>query len=320
MAENRAARPQDFESAGRKAKGSNGSGRDCPFCEGHEHHTPGEIAAVREPNSVIDRTGWRVRVVPNKFPALEMEGDPGRQSDGLYDTMHGVGAHEVIIESPRHISSTSELSEAELAEVLCVYRDRLVELKKDHRLAYGMVFKNVGHSAGASMEHLHSQLIATPIVPINVWEEMTGSLEFYNYRGSCVYCDIISRELDSKKRIVFETSEFVALCPFASRFAFETWILPKNHSSRYENIDSASAGQLSGVLKGVIEKLEKVLDQPAYNYIIHTAPFDTNEVGHYHWHIEIMPRTSKVAGFEWGTGFYINPVSPEAAAMALRGE
>ncbi|MEA1950663.1 MAG: galactose-1-phosphate uridylyltransferase, partial [Planctomycetota bacterium] len=238
VAENRAARPQDFESAGRKA-----NGRDCPFCEGHEHHTPGEIAAIREPNSAADRTGWRVRVVPNKFPALESQGELARQSDGLYDMMHGVGAHEVIIESPRHISSTSELSESELAEVLCVYRDRLIVLKKDHRLAYGMVFKNVGPGAGASLEHLHSQLIATPIVPINVWEEMTGSLEFYNYRGSCIYCDIISRELASKKRIVFETSAFVALCPFASRFAFETWILPKTHCSRYENIDTAAAGE-----------------------------------------------------------------------------
>ena len=318
VAENRAARPQDFESeaqdAGRKA-----NGRICPFCEGNEQHTPAEIAAVREPNSVVDRTGWRVRVVPNKFPALETEGELDRKSDGLYDMMQGVGAHEVIIESPRHIFSTSELSETELAEVLCIYRDRLVELKKDRRLAYGMVFKNVGQAAGASLEHLHSQLIATPIVPINVWEEMTGSLEFYNYRGCCVYCDMIRRELEEKKRIVLETSEFVALSPFASRFAYETWILPKIHSSRYENVDSTVAAELSGVLKVVIEKLENVLEKPAYNYIIHTAPFDTNEVGHYHWHIEIMPRVSKAAGFEWGTGFYINPVPPENAAAVLRG-
>ncbi len=314
VAANRAARPQDFEPAELKAKNS-----PCPFCEGNEHHTPGEIAAVREPNSVVDRTGWRVRVVPNKYPALESEGEWVRKSDGLYDMMDGVGVHEVIIESPRHICSTSELSETELAEVLCVYRDRLVELKQDHRLAYGMVFKNVGQAAGASLEHLHAQLIATPIVPINVWEEMTGSLEFYNYRGRCVYCDMIGRELEQKKRIVFETSEFVALCPFASRFAYETWILPKTHSSRYENIDSAAAGELSGMLKGVIEMLENVLEKPAYNYIIHTAPFDTNEAGHYHWHIEIMPRTSKAAGFEWGTGFYINPVPPEEATTALRG-
>ena len=313
VAENRASRPQDFESAGWK-----GNGGFCPFCEGNERHTPGEIAAVREPNTAADRKGWRVRVVPNKFPALEIEGDLDRRCDGLYEMMQGIGAHEVIIESPRHISSTSELSETELGEVLCVYRDRLVELKKDRRLAYGMVFKNVGPSAGASLEHLHSQLIATPIVPINVWEEMTGSLEFYNYRGRCVYCDMIRRELDCKKRIVFETSEFVAFCPFASRFAFETWILPKTHCSRYENIDTAGAAELSGVLKGVIERLEKALDEPAYNYIIHTAPFDTDEVGHYHWHIEIMPRINKAAGFEWGTGFYINPVAPEDAATALR--
>jgi UDPglucose--hexose-1-phosphate uridylyltransferase len=294
------------------------NGGICPFCEGNEHHTPGEISAIREPDSEANRKGWRVRVIPNKFPALEIEGDLGRQSDGLYDMMQGIGAHEVIIESPRHLSSTSELSEAEFSEVLCVYRNRLVELKKDHRLAYGMIFKNVGPSAGASLEHLHSQLIATPIVPINVWEEMTGSLEFYNYRGRCVYCDILQRELANKKRIILETSEFVALCPFASRFAFETWILPKTHSSRYENIDNAGTTELAGVLKKVIKKLEDVLEQPAYNYIIHTSPFDSSEVGHYHWHIEIMPRINKAAGFEWGTGFYINPVPPEDAATALR--
>ena len=316
IAEGRAERPNDFETSQRQ---------DCPFCEGNEDATPSEVIARREPGTEPNGAGWSVRVVPNKFPALEIEeggdGHPdARCRAPLYRTMPGIGVHEVIIESPRHISSTSELSESELAEVLCIYRDRLVELKKDQRLAYGMVFKNVGPGAGASLEHLHSQLIATPIVPINVWEEMTGSLEFYNYRGSCVYCDIIHRELASKKRIVFETTEYVALCPFASRFAFEVWILPKTHCSRYENLDSVAAGELSGVLKRVIEKLENALEGPAYNYIIHTAPFDTDEVGHYHWHIEIMPRITKTAGFEWGTGFYINPVPPEDAAKVLRGD
>lgn len=313
VAENRARRPHDFEHGPRKRKG-----RFCPFCEGNEAHTPAEILALREPNSEPNRKGWRVRVVGNKFPALEIEGDLRERDDGLYDTMPGIGAHEVIIESPRHIASTSELAEAALGEVLCVYRDRLLDLRKDRRLAYGMVFKNVGPAAGASLEHLHSQLIATPIVPINVWEEMDGSLKFYNYRGRCVYCEMIGRELECEKRIVFETPGFVAFCPFASRFAFETWILPKTHSSRYESTDGAGLKELSVVLKKVIEKLETALEKPAYNYIIHTAPFDTDEVGHYHWHIEIMPRITKVAGFEWGTGFYINPAAPESAAAALR--
>jgi UDPglucose--hexose-1-phosphate uridylyltransferase len=313
VAKSRAKRPHDFDSTPHMRRGS-----FCPFCEGHEDKTPDEIIAYRNPGSQRNREGWRVRVVPNKFPALEIEGDLNKRGEGIYDMMRGVGAHEVIIESPKHLVSTSQLSEEQLREVLWVYRDRLVDLKKDPRLVYGMIFKNVGAAAGASLEHTHSQLIVTPIVPINVWEEMTGSLEFYNYRGRCVYCDMIQQELATEKRIVIDTPGFVAFCPFASRFPFETWVLPKVHSSHYENIQKNSADELSGVIRQVIAKIEAALDQPAYNYIIHTAPFDTQELGHYHWHIEIMPSLTKAAGFEWGTGFYINPVPPEEAAAFLR--
>jgi len=147
---------------------------------------------------------------------------------------------------------------------------------------------------------------------------MTGSLEFYNYRGRCVYCDIVQQELATEKRIVMDFPSFVAFCPFASRFPFETWILPKNHASHFENIQKNEVEELSSVMRQVIIKIEAALDQPAYNYIIHTAPFDTQELSHYHWHIEIMPSITKTAGFEWGTGFYINPVPPEDAAAFLR--
>ncbi len=196
----RAKRPHDFDSTPQRQKG-----RFCPFCEGNEDKTPGEIIAYRKPGSQRNREGWRVRVVPNKFPALEIEGQLNKRGEGIYDMMRGVGAHEVIIESPKHLVSTSELTEEQLREVFWVYRDRLVDLKKDPRLVYGMIFKNVGAAAGASLEHTHSQLIVTPIVPINVWEEMTGSLEFYNYRGRCVYCDMIQQELATEKRIVLDT-------------------------------------------------------------------------------------------------------------------
>ena len=313
VAKSRAKRPHDFESSPRLRVG-----RFCPFCEGNEDKTPGEIIAYRNPGSHRNRQGWRVRVVPNKFPALEIEGDLNKRGEGIYDMMRGVGAHEVIIETPKHLISTSQLTEEQLREVLWVYRDRLVDLKKDPRLVYGMIFKNVGAAAGASLEHSHSQLIVTPIVPINVWEEMTGSLEFYNYRGRCVYCDMIQQEMATEKRVVVDTPGFIAFCPFASRFPFETWVLPKVHSSHYENIQKNGVDELSGVMRQVIAKIEAALDQPAYNYIIHTAPFDTQELGHYHWHIEIMPSLTKAAGFEWGTGFYINPVTPEEAAAFLR--
>lgn len=313
VAKSRARRPHDFDTSPVRRPSA-----FCPFCEGQEDKTPPEILAYRRPGTAPNGPGWRLRVVPNKFPALEIEGDLNKRGEGIYDMMRGVGAHEVIIESPRHLISTAELSEPELQEVLWAYRDRLTDLKRDRRLVYGMVFKNVGAAAGASLEHTHSQLIVTPIVPINVWEEMTGSLEFFNYRGRCVYCDMIQQELATEKRLVHDSPTFVAFCPFASRFPFETWILPKVHSSHFENIQPAGVEDLASILRTVIMKIEAALDRPAYNYILHTAPFDTHELPHYHWHIEIMPSLTRPAGFEWGSGFYINPVPPEEAARFLR--
>ena len=289
----------------------------CPLCPGNEAQTPSEILAYRAAGGAPNTSGWSLRVVPNKFPALQIEGSLDRRGEGLYDKMNGVGAHEVILECPFHEVSMANLSEDNIREILWVYRDRLVDLKKDPRLVYGMVFKNVGAAAGASLEHSHSQLIVTPIVPINVWEEMTGSLEFYNYRGRCIYCDMIHQELSAEKRVVLDTASFLSFCPYAGRFPFETWIVPKNHNSHYENIQKNEIEELGTVLKTILLKLETALDKPAYNYIIHTSPFDTQALPHYHWHIEVIPRLTRVAGFEWGTGFYINPVPPEQAAAFL---
>jgi UDPglucose--hexose-1-phosphate uridylyltransferase len=314
IAHERAKRPHDFSGEAQLQA----EGGLCPFCEGQEDKTPPEIVAYRERGTRPNGPGWRVRVVPNKFPALKIEGNLNKRGEGIYDKMAGVGAHEVIIESPQHRISLAELPEDNIREVLWVYRDRLVDLKKDSRLVHGMLFKNVGSAAGASLEHTHSQLIVTPIVPISVWEEMTGSLEFFNYRGRCIYCDMVQQELATEKRIVLDTSHFTAFCPYASRFPFETWIVPKTHSSHFENIPKQGVDDLATVLKQVLGKLETALDNPAYNYIIHTSPFDHQELPHYHWHIEVIPRLSKVAGFEWGSGFYINPVPPEDAAAFLR--
>jgi UDPglucose--hexose-1-phosphate uridylyltransferase len=314
IAKNRAKRPHElFDGAALR-----GASRFCPFCEGNERHTTHEIAACRQPGTHRDRPGWRVRVVPNKFPALEIEGDLNKRGEGMYDLMRGVGAHEVIIESPCHLTSTTQLAPDNLREVLWIYRDRLLDLQKDSRLVYGMIFKNVGAAAGASLEHTHSQLIVTPIVPINVAEEIEGSHAFYRYRGRCVYCDMIEQELSFERRIVFDSPRFVAFCPFAARFPFETWIVPTSHASHYESLSRPDAEELARVLLRVMGKIEAALDRPAYNYIIHTAPFDTPALGHYHWHIEIIPRVTKIAGFEWGTGFYINPVPPEEAATFMR--
>lgn len=313
IATDRAKRPQDYSRL-EPVK----TGGFCPFCKGNEANTPPEILAYREPQSSPNNPGWRVRVVPNKFPALQVEGALNKRGDGIYDLMNGVGAHEVIIECPNHETSMARLSVDNVREILWVYRDRLVDLKRDPRLVHGLIFKNVGALAGASLEHSHSQLIVTPVVPISVWEEMTGSLEFYNYRGRCIYCDMIQQELATGSRIVLDTPNFVVFCPFASRFPFECWVLPKQHSSHYENIPRQGVEEMGTVLKTVLGKLEQALDDPPYNYILHTSPFDIKEVPHYHWHLEIIPRLTRIAGFEWGSGFYINPVLPEQAGAFLR--
>lgn len=290
----------------------------CPFCAGNEAATPVEIIAYRDRNGSPNGAGWRVRVVPNKFPALGVEGELHKRGMGLYDWMSGVGAHEVIIECPHHESSMARLSIDAIREVFWAYRDRLVDLKNDHRLVYGMIFKNVGAAAGASLEHSHSQLIVTPIVPVSVQEEMTGSQNFYNYRGRCIFCDLVQEEMALEKRMIVDTAHFLAFAPFASRFPFETWIVPKSHASHYETISKIELEDLGRVVKTILMKHESALDRPAYNYVVHTSPLDAGPLRYYHWHIEIIPRLTRVAGFEWGTGFYINPVPPEQAAACLR--
>ncbi|MBI5360482.1 MAG: galactose-1-phosphate uridylyltransferase [Planctomycetes bacterium] len=291
---------------------------NCPFCEGHEKVTPKEIFAVRKPESHPNEAGWSVRVVPNKFPALMIEGDLDKHGEGLYDIMRGVGAHEVIIESPKHIVSLTELSVEEIQHVINAYCERMQDLKKDVRLTYALVFKNVGETAGASLEHSHSQMIVTPIVPYNVEAEMKGAKKYYDYRGRCLFCDMAKQEISFGERIVAEEQNFVAFAPFAPRFAFETWILPKKHSAHFENTPKNYHPELAHLLKTTLSKIEKALNKPPYNYLIHSSPFDTNDLEYYHWHMEIIPRITRVAGFEWGTGFYINPVQPENAAKFLR--
>ena len=313
IAPDRAKRPEDFTHEFKTAPD-----RFDPFCEGNEDATPPEILAYREPGCEPNGPGWRVRVVPNKFPALQIEGDLDKRGEGMYDVMNGVGAHEVVIECPHRETNMSRLSVENIHEILWAYRDRLVDLKRDPRLVHGLIFKNKGAAAGASLEHSHSQLIVSSVVPISVWEEITGSLEYYNYRGRCIFDDMIQQELANGSRIVLDTPGFVVFCPFASRFPFETWIVPKQHSSHYENIPRQGIEELGMVLKTALCKLEMALDDPPYNYVIHTAPFDANELPHYRWHFEIFPRLTRVAGFEWGSGFYINPVLPEEAAEFLR--
>jgi len=291
----------------------------CPFCPGHEALTPPEIMSYRQNGGAPNAPGWDVRVVPNKFPALQVEGMLDREGEGMFDRMNGIGAHEVIIETPDHNRTLASMSEPEIERVLFAYRDRIGDLKKDFRLRYILIFKNHGAAAGATLEHTHSQLIALPIVPDFVREEIDGARRHFAAKERCVYCDIVHQEIRDGRRVILENADVVALAPYAPRFAFETWLLPKRHGARFEEAPRHEYEGLARMIKAVLQRIDRALESPAYNLILHTSPFseDTSEI--YHWHLELMPKLTKVAGFEWGTGFYINPTSPEEAARVLRG-
>ncbi len=309
----RGRRPSDFAEVEKKKHGG-----FCPFCYEHEDKTPPEIFAVRPDKSGHDQPGWTLRVVPNKFPALRVEGQLNRQGEGLYDKMNGVGAHEVIIETPEHFKDLADLDISGIHDVFWIYRERILDLKKDMRLKYAMIFKNHGMTAGASLEHTHSQLIATPIIPKTVVEEMVGAEQYFEYKDRCIFCDIIRHEMHERVRVVYDEELFIALEPYAPRFPFETWILPKNHFSHYETISDEMLNHLSVTMKEVLGRINIALNYPPYNFVIHTFPMQDDSNDYYHWHIELMPKLTKVAGFEWGTGFHINPTSPEDAAQYLK--
>ena len=310
----RAKRPMDFV---RESVTIKGTGM-CPFCPGNEGKTPPEILAYGRNGSGRDTPGWSLRVVPNKFPALGIEGGLDREGEGLFDRMNGVGAHEVIIETPDHQLTMASLAEKGVEEVLWAYRDRMLDLKNDRRFRYILLFKNHGEPAGASLEHTHSQLIALPIVPKRVREEVDSSKRYYDEKERCIFCDMIRQELETGTRMILENDSFIALAPYAPRFPFEAWILPRQHSSAFENMPTPYYGSLAKVLREFLARLDNVLSFPSYNYVIHTSPIGEEINDHYHWHIEMMPKLTKVAGFEWGTGFYINPTPPEEAARFLR--
>jgi UDPglucose--hexose-1-phosphate uridylyltransferase len=313
IATDRAKRPTDFIRESVPPAGP----AICPFDYGNEHKTPPEVLAYRNSGG-RDEPGWRVRVVPNKFPVLGIEGELNRQGEGMYDKMNGIGAHEVIIETPQHSMSLGEMPEHQIEEVLWAFKDRVNDLKRDRRFRYIILFKNYGEAAGASLEHPHSQLIALPVIPKRVKELVDSAKLFYEMKERCIFCDIIRQETAAATRLVTETERFAVLEPYAPRFPFETWILPKQHRSHFEDADAPTLKDMAFVLRSTIRKIEKVLERPAYNFIVHTAPSQEPELEHYHWHLEFIPKLTKVAGFEWGTGFYINPTPPEESARFLR--
>ncbi len=313
MATERSKRPFDFAKPREVRKGA-----PCVFCNGKEQQTPPEVLAYRDDGSEPNGPGWRIRVVPNKFPALKIEGPLGNRGAGVYDLMNGVGAHEVVIETPDHDCGLADLEPRRIEEVLWAYRERVLDLSRDERFRYVLIFKNHGAEAGASLEHSHSQLIALPILPLSAQEELRGTSGYFTLKERCIFCDMLIQETEGRGRMVFENDGFIVICPFAARFPYELLVIPKNHGSHFERATAGEYRELAVALKAVLGTLKAALNDPPFNYIIHSSPLREPPSRHYHWHLEITPALTKVAGFEVGTGFYINPVPPEAAAEQLR--
>lgn len=314
IATERAKRPNDFRLE-EDAIAGNGP---CPFCEGNEKLTPPEVDADRIPGSDNDSPGWLTRTVPNKYPALENTPELNKQNRGIFERMEGVGQHEVIIESPDHSRQLADLSIDEIKRVIAVYKRRSLALGQDQRFKYVLIFKNYGLAAGASLEHSHTQLISLPVVPRRVSGEIEGMRSYFKENNSCVFCDIIVQERKEQARQICENDDFYAFCPFASRSPFEMCIVPKKHQHSFTEISEGQIDSFAGILKDVLLRIKVLLNNPPYNFIIHTSPLngETNELCH--WHVELMPKLTKIAGFEWGTGFYINSTPPELAGECLR--
>jgi len=331
IATERAKRPHDFK---QKVEINNNNLENCPFCEGHEHMTPPEITSLRngiyektEGKPHADKPGWKIRVVPNKYGSLNIGGSPDEQRHRhLYSKMRGVGACEVIIESPDHYKDLDAHDISHLERIIYTYQERITDLYRDSRFRFCMLFKNYGDAAGASLSHPHTQLYALPNIPKRIKEELAGAEYYFETERKCVFCDMIETELNHDlddpviggNRVIKETLDFIAFAPHASRFPYETWILPKFHNADFREITDRQRQDLSVILKDVLTSIKKTLNNPPYNWILHTSPSQKTHGLDYHWHIEIMPKLTKVAGFEWGTGYYINPVPPETAAEDLR--
>ncbi|GAB4389716.1 MAG: galactose-1-phosphate uridylyltransferase [Thermodesulfovibrionales bacterium] len=284
----------------------------CPFCPGNEHMTPGEVAAYDDGGS------WRIRVVPNKFAALRPEGDTVRQGSGFFRQMAGYGRHEVVIESPAHNRMIPHRSVGEVEDVLRVYRDRYHEFKKDPEVKVVIIFKNHGKGAGTSLLHPHSQMVAAPVVPPYIRRKFEVATMHFDNMGRCLYCDVLEEELRDGRRIVLKDEHLVALHPYASHYAYETWIMPTRHRSSFGDIAEAEISALAVMLKTVLTKLYRGLGNPDYNLVVHTSPVDDEHKSYYSWHIQIVPRLSQMAGFELGSGININSSLPEETAEFMR--
>jgi len=297
----------------------------CPFCETNEASTPPEVFAIRNPGSSPNGPGWSVRVVLNSAPRLRVEGELGRRAEGFHDLMNGVGAHEIIAETSRHDHSLHELEIHEISDVIRAYLARIVDLEGDKRMHYVLIFKNHGEEAGAhTIRHSISQLMALSVTPRAVKTKLVIARDYFASKERCIYCDVLQQELRGRKRLIAENEDFLALAPFASRFPFEMAIFPKAHNSAFSRISPREIENLALILRDVLRKLDRTLGAPPYNLSLQDRPFLRPRAGYwktieedFHWHMEILPQIVRATGFEWASGFFYNPVPPEAVARYL---
>ncbi len=285
----------------------------CPFCRGNEQTTPPPIATWPP-----DRSEWQVRVVPNKYPALSTSETLEPIADGPHEALSGVGAHEVVVETPEHIVDLQALEVDQVATVLRAWRERIADLAGDERLEYVLPFKNHGAAAGASLEHAHSQIVGLPIIPHQVQLELDGAGEHFEQTGECIFCRLVDWNLDDERRLVFADDELVVFAPYAPRFPFELTFVPREHAAHFESADETVDRHFASALLDMLDRIDRALDSPPYNLVLHTAPLRSDALDHYHWHLELIPTLSHIAGFEWGAGLHINSTSPEASAKHLR--
>lgn len=299
--------------------------RKCPFCTGNEHLTRAEIYVLREHQTPPNTPGWSIRVIPAITGFLRIEGDLNRRGAGMYDATDNIGAHEIIVESAEHIKNISDLPTEQIRRILRLYQERIIDLEKDKRLKYCLIFKNQRPKSAYRVGHTHSQLVGLAATPKAIKDELINSRQYFGYKERCLFCDILRQEKLDKKRIVEENDDYLAFVPYAPRFAFETWIISKTHNPDFSKERESSLPNLAQILKNSLQRIVKLLNDPALTYAFHTIPYLRTRPGYwntvekdYHWHLEICPQVTEVSGFEWGSGFQVQPLIPESCAQLLR--
>jgi UDPglucose--hexose-1-phosphate uridylyltransferase len=308
----RARRPDQFAKTDGEKLSSTPYVPDCPFCRGNEQLTMNEILRID------GKDGWNVRVIPNKFPALTEQGERVHKVNGIYRSITAVGYHEVIVEHPLHNTTLALMSADAVSHVLSVYRQRYSIIRQDPRIEAIIIFKNHGEEAGTSIVHPHSQLVATPIVPYQIRSRIDEAIRYFDDTGECVGCRTVQDELRAKERVIHETEHFVCFIPYAALSPFHTWIFPKRHSCSFDAITQEELNDLAVMMKIVLAKLYVGLNNPSYNYSIRSIPTREQQAEYFHWYLSIIPRVSKTAGFELGSGMFINTAVPEDSASFLR--